>query len=327
MPRGVLHLATVLLALCLLIPASAQASENPLRGLRLFVDRHFGAPARQVRTWARSRPHDARLIEKIARQPTVKPFGAYTSDPASEVRGYLARQDEESPGSTPVVNLYRLPHERCGNYDAGGSAGARSYRRWMEAFAGGIGRHRMVIFLEEDSLISTPCLNRGGLRVRLALLRYATDRLARLPHVVVYQDAGAADALSVGVTVRLLRQAGISRSDGFMLNATHYDSTSREVRYGLAISRALNGKHFVVNTSANGRGPLIARDRIHEILCNPPGRGLGTAPTLNTHHRAIDGFLWTGEPGHSNGRCHPGDPPPGAWWPQYALGLARRAVF
>ena len=34
--------------------------------------------------------------------------------------------------------------------------------------------------------------------------------------------------------------------------------------------------------------------------------------------------LWIKTPGESDGECH-GGPAAGAWWPTYALGLARRA--
>jgi endoglucanase len=41
-------------------------------------------------------------------------------------------------------------------------------------------------------------------------------------------------------------------------------------------------------------------------------------------HEPVDAYLWIKRPGESDGSCH-GGPPAGAWWPDYALGLARRA--
>ncbi len=92
--------------------------------------------------------------------------------------------------------------------------------------------------------------------------------------------------------------------------------------------------------------------------CNPPGRGLGARPTANTGVPLLDAYLWVKTPGQSDGSCdaaggarawdytlysQPGwptdpaaqaifdplwgldDPAAGAWFPQQALDLARRA--
>ncbi len=85
-----------------------------------------------------------------------------------------------------------------------------------------------------------------------------------------------------------LRASGVAKIQGFFLNATHFDWTSREIRYGSQISRLTGGKHFVINTGENGRGPLRPRTSStpgNEVLCNPPGRGLGPLPTANTGYR------------------------------------------
>ena len=90
------------------------------------------------------------------------------------------------------------------------------------------------------------------------------------------------------------------------------------------------GKHFVVNTAENGRGPLVPRNRVqhgNEVLCNPPGRGLGPKPTFNTGYRNVDAFAWIANPGKSGGPCRPGAPPTGYFWPKFALELARNANF
>ena len=109
----------------------------------------------------------------------------------------------------------------------------------------------------------------------------------------------------------MLRRAGVSEIQGFYVNSTHFDWTSREIRYGQAIARMTGGKHFVVNTAENGRGPLVPRNRVrdgNEVLCNPPGRGLGPKPTFNTGYRYVDAFAWIANPGKSGGQCRPGRP-------------------
>jgi endoglucanase len=122
----------------------------------------------------------------------------------------------------------------------------------------------------------------------------------------------------------------VSEIQGFFVNSTHFDWTSHEIRYGEEISRLTGGKHFVVNTAENGRGPLIPRNRVkegNEILCDPPGRGLGPLPTFNTGYPNVDAFAWIAYPGRSGGACRPGAPATGVFWPQLAVQLVRHADY
>jgi endoglucanase len=153
---------------------------------------------------------------------------------------------------------------------------------------------------------------------------------------VIYLDAGAADALHARDVANLLNRSGIAKIQGFLLNATHYDWTMREIKYGATISRMTGGKHFVINTGENGRGPLRPSDIVrsgNEVLCNPAGRGLGPKPTTNTGFTNVDMFAWTTNPGESGGQCSqpgyelPGAPPTGQFWPKYALMLVKNATF
>src|SRR5204863_4366029 len=138
------------------------------------------------------------------------------------------------------------------------------------------------------------CISKHGLQVRLEdELRPAIERLEQQPHVVLYIDAGAADALPWRRNASLLRRAGVGQAQGFALNATHFDWTTTELHYGQQIARALGGKHFVINTGENGRGPLVPKNRVlngNEVLCNPPGRGLGPQST-DTGYLWADAFL------------------------------------
>jgi endoglucanase len=235
----------------------------------------------------------------------------------------------EQPGTVPMLATYRLVNGHCGGHSDPPSEQA-AYHRWITRFAQGIGAYRAIVLLEMDSLITVGCLSNHGVQVRVQELRDAIATLSHLPRVVVYLDAGAADAVPAGQTASLLRRAGVASIQGFFLNSTHFDWTSREIRYGQAISRMTGGKHFIVNTGENGRGPLIPRNRTregNEVLCNPPGRGLGPLPTFNTGYRNVDAFAWTSNPGESGGACVPGAPPTGVYWPAYALDLVRNADF
>ena len=126
----------------------------------------------------------------------------------------------------------------------------------------------------------------------------------RNPNAIVYLDAGASDWTPWPHMVRRLKRADVAEAQGFALGASHFDWTSREVAYGLHMSRALGGTHFVISTASNGHGP---RPRFFSPYyhggCTPPGEGLGTLPTVHTPDSHIDAYLWLGTPGFEAGVC------------------------
>ncbi|MDX6508103.1 MAG: endoglucanase [Gaiellaceae bacterium] len=289
----------------------------------------FAAMVPDLELDALEHAHEINLMMKVASQPETKRFGGWNSagEVHDQVLRLVQRVEDYSPGQVPVLAVYRLKHVRCGRQaDSRGEQAA--YRHWIADFASAIGHHEAVIFLEQDALITTGCLSHRGLAIRMAELRYATGRLGALPHAVTYLDAGAADAVPAGRISRMLRQSGVASIQGFFLNSTHFDWTSSEISYGKRLSRSLRGKHFVVNTAVNGQGPLRPRSRVrhgNEVLCNPPGRGLGIRPTTKTPSRVIDAFMWIGDVGRSGGRCGASQLGTGAFDASLALGLASRA--
>jgi endoglucanase len=309
----------------LALPAAPTGS-NPLSGASFFVD-----PESEAAHAAQSDP----ALDVIARQPGTARFGKFSfgsngvPDIQTAVSRYLARASVESPGSVPLLATYRIVHGLCG-HASDSPADVASYESFINGFAAGIGSYRAVLFLEMDSLITMPCLSKHGQAVREAELRYAIDTLsANCPHLVVYLDAGAADALHARDAARFLRASGVGKIQGFFLNATHFDWTLNEIHYGEQISRMTGGKHFVVNTGENGLGPQRPGDIVHqgmEVLCNPRA-GLGPLPTASTGYRNVDMFAWTSNPGESGGRCGAGAPGTGIYWPAYAKSLVQNADF
>ncbi|WP_409059738.1 glycoside hydrolase family 6 protein [Streptomyces sp. SYP-A7185] len=280
------------------------------------------AAARQVRQWEQEgRTQDAAALKRISERPmAVWPAG---DDPAPDIKAAVdgaARDDR-----TAVLVAYNIPHRDCGQHSAGGAHSSDFYRQWVDAFAGAIGDRPAVVILEPDAIphIVDGCTPAEYHDERFSLLSGAIQRLKEQPRVKVYLDAGnpgwinRADKLS-----EPLQQAGIDRADGFSLNVSNFQDDATIKAYGRSLSGIVGGKHFVMDTSRNGKGPL-AGDRA-DAWCNPPGRGLGTPPTDKTGEELLDAVLWIKRPGDSDGPCR-GGPAAGQWWPDYALGLARNA--
>jgi endoglucanase len=303
---------------------------NPLGGARFFADYFQSLTGRTALAWAASYPSEAAKVEVIAREPNTQRFGAWNGvDPAYGVSNYLDRVASQEPGTVPMLSTYRLVDGHCGHYSDPPSE-QLAYHDWITGLAQGIGPHPAVLFLEMDSLITTGCLSPPGVTVRMNELRDAINVLSNDPHLVIYLDAGAADALPASRAASLLQRAGVAKIQGFFLNSTHFDWTSKEIAYGEKISRLTGDKHFVINTAENGQGPLRARHPAtqgNEVLCDPPRRGLGPLPTTSTRHRNVDAFAWIANPGVSGGQCRPGAPPSGVFWPALALELVHYADF
>jgi endoglucanase len=310
-------------------PAGAKTANaavgNPFAGARFYVLRpgDIGADAAdQARAWARSRPGNAALLRKIAGQPWAEWYGGWLPDPGTLFRQRVRRRYAPTY-TTALIAIHALPDRACsGAYTSGGP---RAYRAFVGNLANAIGSYPTIVVVEPDGVPDTPCGGRFE-HERLVLIRYATRTLSALPHTGVYIDAGRSDWTGARTIIPRLRQAGVQYARGFALDVTGYDTTAAELRFGDKLGRALGGKHFIINTSRNGNGPLSFRraSSTNELWCNTPGRALGNRPTSHTGNPLADAFAWVLHPGYSDGHCQ-GGPTVGRWWLSYALALARRA--
>jgi endoglucanase len=246
----------------------------------------------QARVYERQgRPKDAQLMRTMGKVPTA----VWISGPAPRRR--VAQVLKRAGEKIPVLVAYDLPRRGCHT---------KGYGRWIDGFADGIGAQRAIVILEPDALPSG-C---GS-----AALKPAVKRLKRAKRASVYVDAGHSNWQPAAEMAKRLKRVS---APAFSLNVSNFRGTDEVARYGGEIARELGGAHFVIDTSRNGRGPT------HNEWCNPPGRALGTKPTVGTGNPLIDAYLWIKVPGESDGTCRNG-PPTGSWWPQYALGLAKRS--
>ena len=261
------------------------------------------------------------LLSKIAGQPEAVWFGDWlTAARARTQSTTLVKGAKKKNALLPVV-LYDIPFRDCSGYSRGGAVSDAAYRAWIDAVAAGLAGGRVVAVLEPDALAKLDCLTAARQTARLALLRYAVARLASIPGVAVYLDAGHSDFRSVEVISARLRQAGVAQAAGFTLNVANFQTTDAELAYGVQVSAAVGGAHFLVDTSRNGVGPATGS----LAWCNPPNRAVGARPTTATGDPLLDATLWVKTVGLSDGACRTGAPAAGVWWLSYALGLASRA--
>ncbi len=101
----------------------------------------------------------------IASQPGTARFGSfsygspYVPDIGTAVSRYLTRAAATEPGTVPLLATYRITQGACRR---GGTPDTpdqqQAYHDFIQGFAQGIGSYPAVLFLEEDALITTPCL-------------------------------------------------------------------------------------------------------------------------------------------------------------------------
>ncbi len=282
--------------------AQAPVSDNPLEGVRWYVDKESPAYQSWRHLMRTGQTRKADLVWKIAREPRNMWLGSFTRPRfAFKLRRLLDAAASE--GAVPLFTVLRAESTQCSTtYQGGGPAEDRRTRKWYDGLARVIGSSRAVIAFEPDSLGTVDCHAPSRRDDRLRLLRYGVTALSQLPNTTVYIEATASDWEPAHRVARKLRAVGIARARGFMLNATHYDWTRENIRYGLEVSRLTGGKHFVINTAENGRGPVHVRQsngRRLTVWCNPGLRGLGPPPTTDTSHPKVDAYLWINRPGYA----------------------------
>ncbi|MEA2400244.1 MAG: endoglucanase [Thermoleophilaceae bacterium] len=324
-----------------LLPATTSAADprgaspadpNPLAGLTFYNDPESPSMQEWRHLERTGQNEKADLVWKIASQPKALWLGRFTR-PNFGVKVRRLIDPAKARGEVPIFTVLRAQATACGpTYQGGGPAEDRATMAWYDDLARVIGDDRVVIAFEPDSLGTIDCLARSRQDDRLRVLGHGVDVLSKLPNVTVYIEAGASDWESAKRTAKQLRQVGIAKVRGFMLNVTHYDWTGANIQHGLEISRLTGGKHFIINTAENGRGPVHYRkwiDRSRHIWrritvwCNPGLRGLGPAPTTQTARPdKVDAYLWINRPGYAQSCQHR----PIAWYLPRALTLARNAT-
>ena len=290
------------------------SSTGVFNGKKMYVDpnNQATADANAIRSYD---SYNASLLDKIGNQPNAVWFGNWNSDVKNDAANLVKAAAAQN--SLPVVVVYNIPQRDCGGYSAG-STSSDAYKQWISDLSQGLRGGKAAVILEPDSTALIDCLSSSELRSRNNLLKLAVDDLEAVGQSV-YIDAGHPNWISVSDMASRLEQAGVDQADGFALNVSNFTSTSDNLNYGDQLSKALGGKHFIVDTSRNGNGGSSDSQ-----WCNPSGRALGQKPTADTGDSLADAFVWAKLPGGSDGQCN-GGPAAGVFWRNYAEDLAARA--
>jgi endoglucanase len=273
------------------------AARTPwLKGkIRFFVSPDSNA-SRQANQWLTSQPADAALMEELAKVPVAIWLAGDADHVAQEVESRLEACRQQN--ALPVFVLYNIPARDAGYFAKGGAESMNLYRRWISQVALGLGTNAAVALLEPDALGLMDRYPETVRPERYALLREAVATLAHSGSVDVYLDAGNSAWITADEMAHRLRQAGIDQARGFALNVASFQWTQNTLAYGRKLSTLVGGKHFVVDTSRNGRGPLAPeKDPDGLAWCNPPDRAVGPRPSTQTGEPLCDAFLWVKPPG------------------------------
>lgn len=306
-------------------PQSAPTYQNPVAGYTWGINKGSQNPLWP--TYARSTGATRSLLGTIALRPRARWYSAYipTSKIASKIHTDVKQEQHGDPRVQVWMALFRLwPHAESAYRKPMSQADMNAYKSWMRATARAIGDTRSAVVLEPDLAVA---FNGWRPSVRFQLVRYAAQLLAKLPNTTVYLDAGASDWLSVRDATSMLRSAGIRYVHGFALSITHHTSVASQIRYGHALVASLTksgvpGKHFLVDTSDNGRpytntqfkAAHPGRNTNDPVACSTTVKracvSLGIPPTTNVAaarwklpagvrsmaRREVDAYMWIGQP-------------------------------
>jgi hypothetical protein len=275
------------------------------------------------------------LLETIADEPhPVRISNSGGGAPATvytQMRKLFCTVLQSDPDTIPIVTTDFL-HPELGQCPtvAQITNDTPLFKSQVNAVAAAIARRPVALFLEIDAVGSSSCManTTHSIGAWEKLVKYEAQTLEALPHTAVYLEGGYSDANNPAYAARLLNAMGIRQVQGFYTNGTHLQWTDNELSYAKQVSKLTGGAHFVINTSGNGRGPLLnphPRTEGIEDLCNPPGRGLGIPDTTTLGLSSdLDALLWVTPPGNSSGSCN-GGPASGTFWVARAEMLAANA--
>ena len=278
---------------------------HPFRNATLLVD-HNTAAAR----WQAN--NQAPWLDRITRNPQAR----WLDEPRDlDAIPDLARKAEQSK-ELPVLVTYYVPNRDCGGANSGAPTNG-DYKAFIDGLVAALGPVHAAIVVEPDA-VAADCFDHN----RAALLQETVRRLVAAGQHV-YVDAGHPGWRSPAEMARRLRTAGIAHAEGFSVNVSNRQTTADCYDWARKISRGVGGRDFVIDTSRNGVGPPVDKNRADGSWCNSTYQGLGEDPTTATKRPGLAALLWIKPPGETDGQC--GGEVDKGFSPDQASGLIRNA--
>ena len=251
-------------------------------------------------------------IKEITREPTSFWYGVGPKRTIRKTKKSIQRLLKRADPYLPILVVYSIPYRDLGHHSKGGAGSDKEYLEFIREFCDALGDRSPIVIYEPDCI---PHMEEMGVvdgLKRLSLIKKSVEMLSRT-NSLVYLDIGHPTWLSVPKAVSYLRMCDIHKVRGFSINTSNYYATTTCYKYGKTISKRLDGKHFVIDTSRNGRG--ASKEHF-----NPYGRSIGEFPTTQTCDELVDAYLWIKIPGESDGKVN-GGPKAGRFSHNLALDL------
>ena len=242
------------------VQSARRNTDNPLAGHPWGV--YKGPQDQSWAPYAASSGTERTLLAKIALRPKAKWFGSWVSDDkiGKSVDTYIANASGGDPDTLVQMTVFRMvPWEGAACKRLPTAAEQASYKTWVNRFAAAVGSQRSAIVLQPDGPFAM-CAP-GGSKLPSRLIAYSAKVFSALPNTAVYIDGGTWDWpwKAPAKAAAFLMDDGVQYTRGFALNSTHYGRTEDDIDFGTQVvaelaKRGAPGKHFVINTSSNGRG-------------------------------------------------------------------------
>ncbi|MFF0904007.1 UNVERIFIED_CONTAM: glycoside hydrolase family 6 protein [Kocuria sp. CPCC 205316] len=273
-------------------------------------------PLQQAQVYAsQGRTGDANLMQRMGEQPVGIWIGDWGGMSPSILSGKL--QAAAALQQEAFIIVYNIVGRDNGHYSAGGAQTIAAYKAWIDGYVAACAPYAEYVtaVIEPDALADLTNVAQGNQAGRIECLQYACSQFKAIGcHVSM--DAGHSNWNAASIMAGRLQQVGTQNFHTFALNTSNNRPQSEILPFGSQLSGLMSGMKAIIDTSRNGADS-------GGDWCNPPGMKFGPTPTFNTGISWVYAFHWLKRVGESDGFCN-GGPSAGAWWPEYALDIARR---
>src|SRR5271165_5313330 len=161
------------------------------------------------------------MLEKIAVEPEAQRISAFSEGGSPEgiaafTNKLFCHNFTADPGTVPIITTYFM-HPALGGCPTTAQIDAYMplFTSRVNAVVTATGSRAVVYLLELDVVGSSGCIRSdGALPAWEQMLRFEVDRMASLPHAVVYIEGGYSDSTTPAQAAQILNAADIRRVRG-----------------------------------------------------------------------------------------------------------------